>query len=242
MGPTISVRLLIGAVMLTAVATAEGQPVSRARGYLNVNFGLEEGSRNLSVSVPATVFESPGTIDVDDGIGNTNVFDVSGGIQGRRFAFGGGFSRSSRSTAHQYRASTIPFSPGSFVRWVDGVTPALQHREQLAYITAGIVKGITNQFDLMVSGGPAFFSVRQELPEFIIQAGERGDLVSMETRVVTDSAIGLTTGLDLNYMFHASVGIGGVVRYTWSSVDLPDSTAAMTLGGLQIGVGARVRF
>jgi hypothetical protein len=38
------------------------------------------------------------------------------------------------------------------------------------------------------------------------------------------------------------VGVGGLARYTWGSVDLAGATKSLTVGGFQIGAGVRLRF
>jgi hypothetical protein len=238
-----TIAIVSSTVCLFIAVQADAQQPARARAFVNLNVAMEEGPRSLAVSVPSTVFETAGTIDVDDGIGTTTMIDVSGGIRGRRFAFGGGYSRSGRTTTHQFTASTIPLGPGGFTRSLDAVTPALEHRERVTYLTVGVVRDVTDRFHVMVSAGPAFFSLTQDLPEFIVQTAlPRGDFASMSTRRVEESAFGFHTGVDLNYMFHPRIGIGALLRYTRGAVKLPDSTESMSLGGIQIGTGARVRF
>jgi hypothetical protein len=133
--------------------------------------------------------------------------------------------------------------PGSFTRSLTDVTPSLDHQERIAYVFGGLVKQVSKRFDVTLSGGPAFFSVTQELPADIAQTPDiYGRFISMGTRSIDDSAIGFLAAMDANYMALRNVGFGVLVRYSRASVDLPDSTSSMTLGGLNVGAGARFRF
>ena len=49
-------------------------------------------------------------------------------------------------------------------------------------------------------------------------------------------------GVDATYLITPRYGVGALLRYTVGSVDLGGADNSLTVGGLQIGVGARVRF
>jgi hypothetical protein len=225
-----------------AVPAAYAQPAPRAAAFVNVNAGIQEGPQRLSLAVPVEIFGSSGTLRVDDsGVGG-GLFDVSGGVRGRGFAFGVGYSRTSSDTAYDFTAGTNPASPGSFTRSVNGITPELEHSERTVYVFAALTRRVTRRFDFMLSGGPSFISVRQGMPSGVT-LDERGSTVlHVDTTTVDDSAIGFHAALDFNYLFHKRIGIGALARYTWGSITLPDSTDDMTLGGLQVGAGLRLRF
>jgi hypothetical protein len=229
------------AICLLAAASAAAQ--SRPQAFVNVNVAMQDGPQKLAVSVPAPVFDLDGSIDVDDRIAGATLMDVSGGLRGRRFLVGAGYFRTSVDQSHEFTASTTPASPGGFTRTLSYITPGLEHRESVFYLAAGATRSVTDKFDFSVSAGPAFFKVRQALPEFIIQGPlPFGEFQSMLTRTIDDSAIGFQSALDLDYLFHPRVGIGATVRYSYASIELPDATESMTLGGVQFGAGIRIRF
>lgn len=229
-------------ISLAAVPAAHAQPAPRAAGFINVNAAMQEGPQHLSLAVPIEIFGSDGTMTIDDGVIGGALFDVSGGLRGRGFAFGLGYSRIITDKAFNLTAATNPASPGSFTRSVKGITPSLEHSERTVYAFAALTRRVTRRFDFMVSGGPSFISVRQGLPTGLA-LDSRGSLVQhVDTRTVDDSAIGFHGALDFNYMFHTHIGAGALARYTWGAVTLPDSTESMTVGALQVGAGVRARF
>jgi hypothetical protein len=231
------------AFCLATTPAAYAQRPPRTTGFINVNAAIQEGPQNLALAVPVEIFGDSATLTIDDGIIGGALVDVSGGLRGPRFAFGAGFSRTSVTDSHDFTAETVsPGGPGSFTRSVNGITPGLQHTERAVFIFAGITKQVTRRFDVIVAGGPTFFSLEQAVPTDVTISEPFGQVLEMPMATVKESAIGFHGSLDLNYMFHRRIGVGGLVRYAWGSVTLPDSTESMTLGGFQVGAGVRVRF
>ena len=232
----------VAGIFLLAPAPADAQSASGG-GFVNANLAIQEGSRTLAVSVPAELFGSSGALKIDDSLSGGTLIDVSGGARGRRFAFGVGYSRTRVTDSLDLTASTIPFSPGSFTRSVRGVAPDLRHEERVVYVSAAVIRQVTHRFDVMVSAGPAFFTVRQDLPTAVTLDERRGaEIQGVSTRTVEESAVGLQFSLDLAWMIRPHIGVGGVGRYSRASVHLPDGTESMTLGGVTIGLGLRARF
>ena len=66
--------------------------------------------------------------------------------------------------------------------------------------------------------------------------------VAKET--VSKTTAGINMGVDVTYLLtkDKKMGVGGILRYTWGSVDLPGAKDKLTVGGFQIGVGGRYRF
>lgn len=233
---------LVAAFLLMVPLPLLAQP-SGGGPFVNANLAIQEGARTLSVAVPAAVFGSSGTLAIDDSLSGGTLVDVVAGARGRRFAFGVGYSRTRVEDSLDLRVSTIQFSPGSFQRSVRGVTPGLMHDERAFYFSAGAVRQVTSRFDVTISAGPSFFEVRQTLPDAVTLTEPLGASIQhVSTRVVEESAIGLHASVDLNWMIRPHIGVGGLGRYSWGSIDLPDSTGAMTIGGLTIGIGLRARF
>ena len=233
---------LMVVLCFAAVPAASAQPAPRAAGFVNVNAAIQEGPQRLSIAVPVEIFDSSGTLRIDDGLVGGGMFDVSGGLRGRGFAFGLGYSRASTETSFDFTASTNPASPGSFTRSVVGITPELEHSERTVYAFAALTRRVTRRFDFMLSGGPSFISVRQGLPTGLTLDARGSTVLHVDTTTIEDSTIGFHAALDFNYLFHKRIGIGALARYTWGSITLPDSTDDMTLGGLQVGAGLRLRF
>lgn len=235
--PAVAAALLLAVPLPVIAQPSSGGP------FVNANLAIQEGPRTLSVAVPADVFGSSGTLAIDDSLSGGTLVDVAAGARGRRFAFGVGYSRTRVEDSLDLTASTIQFSPGSFQRLVRGVTPGLVHDERAFYFSAGAIRQVTGRFDVTVSAGPSFFKVRQTLPDGVTLTEPLGASIRhVSTRVVEESAIGLQASVDLNWMIRPHIGVGGLGRYSWGSIDLPDSTSPMTIGGLTVGIGLRARF
>jgi hypothetical protein len=53
------------------------QPSSNGGPFVNANLAIQEGSRTLSVAVPADVFGSSGTLAIDDSLSGGTLVDVA---------------------------------------------------------------------------------------------------------------------------------------------------------------------
>jgi hypothetical protein len=228
---------------LGAPSAATAQRPTRATGFISLNVAMQEGPQRLALAVPVEIFGDTASLAIDDDIIGGTLFDVSAGLRGPRFAFGVGFSSTSVTDSHDFTAETLsPGGPGSFTRSVNGITPGLRHTERAILIFAAATRQVTERFDVMFTAGPTFFKVKQTVPTDITVSEPFGQVLQLPTATVSESAIGLHGSLDLNYMFHPRIGVGGLVRYAWGSVTLPNSTESMTLGGFQVGAGVRARF
>jgi hypothetical protein len=67
-------------------------------------------------------------------------------------------------------------------------------------------------------------------------------VTGLSKKDVNKTTAGINFGVDVTYLLTKKAGIGGMFRYTWGSVDLDGASDSLTVGGLQIGVGARYRF
>ena len=104
--------------------------------------------------------------------------------------------------------------------------------------------------DPTVSVGPSFVTVRQDILRAIEVAETGAPLttvgignVAVITREV--STLGLNTGADVTWLLTSVVGIGVTTRYVrgYADTTLVDGRpVALEVGGLQIGVGARLRL
>ena len=107
------------------------------------------------------------------------------------------------------------------------------------YANAGLE---TDKIDVAVSAGPSVFAVKQDLVS-ALTIGEPGPTISGTTITkASKTGPGANFGVDVTYMINKRFGAGALARYTWGSVELPGATKKLTVGGFQVGAGARVRF
>lgn len=234
--------VLVG--ILTRAAPAIAQAPVKDRVFVDVNLGVEEGSPRLAVTTPLPAFGREGTLTVDDTFGGGVLLDASAMVRVRGgLAVGAGYSRMRTDAFPQYTA-VIPSPIGTNLPvTVNDTTPRLAHAEAVVYINAAWMRAKTDRFVYVLSAGPAFFTVHQDIP-FTSAVLNLGILAAFTptASMFTESAVGFHAGIDLNYMLGRHLGGGLLLHYTRGSVEFPFSTAPMTVGGAQIGVGVRARF
>jgi hypothetical protein len=125
----------------------------------------------------------------------------------------------------------------------------LKRRETATHVLLAWPFAMGNSAVLMISGGPTFFHVEQDVVDDIAydQTFPFNEASFREaiTAHVTENTVGLNAGLDLGWYFSRRFGIGLLVRYSYASVDLRVSdrnSVSSDAGGLHTGGGIRVRF
>ena len=124
-------------------------------------------------------------------------------------------------------------------------------REELAvHIQARALFTPKRTIQVMVFGGPSFFSVKQGIVnDFEVTEAYPYDTATFSrgvTSTADESKIGFNVGADVGYFFSRQVGVGGSVQWAGTSMEVPASGGTGTFerkaGGLQAGGGLRLRF
>ena len=236
--------ILVMAGVMAAVgseARAQTQPPPATLGFVNVNFGTQPSSRTIGRSNSFPVYGEAATLTTAMETGNGGIFDITGGYRFRPNLAGAiGFSNFSNLSDSGVIA-TIP-NPLFFdqPQTVNTSVKDLQHNERGIHLQAVWFMPITNQIDVAFSAGPSFIRVSQDLVSSVtIPAGTQNATPVVVTEKAT--AVGVNLGVDGSYLFTRNFGAGVFIRYAGAKVDLP-SVSDLRVGGLQAGVGARVRF
>ena len=79
---------------------------------------------------------------------------------------------------------------------------------------------------------PADFQIQEPVPT----------ITSTSLEKVDKTTVGIHFGVDVTYLVTPRYGVGVLARYTWGSADLTGADDSVTVGGLQIGGGLRIRF
>jgi hypothetical protein len=241
---TLKVGCLSLALATLTTAPARAQQLTWTdKGFVNVNVGAQAGSHDLSSQSTFELYGENGTLATTQDVGGGGLFDVSAGYKvWKNLALGIGYSHSG-SDADAAIAASVP-DPVFFdrLRGLTAVSSGAKHSENAIHIQGTWVMPVTDTLDVSFSFGPTIFSVKQDIPT-AITVNEPGPTLA-DTIVSDDSGtgVGINLGLDVNYFFTPKYGAGLLLRYTRGSVDLDHSTDSLTVGGFQIGVGARIRF
>lgn len=222
------------------------------RGYVNIGFGVESGSSSLSDTKNLVIYEEPATITSNTTWTSGSLIDTGFGLRvWRNLTVGVAYHQEENDTDSQITGS-IP-SPIFFnrPRTLDQDV-VLERKEKAAHLVIGWAVPIGPKFDVLVSGGPSFFRLEQDVVSDV-EIGERGqpftEVVArptIETR--KKSLAGFHVGADATYIIWSNddvrFGVGGFVRFTQASgtVLMLVSEQSTDVGGVQFGFGGRIRF
>lgn len=240
--------LLIGG---TREAAAQGAPDDRV--FLNIGFGVESGSTDANDTKQYTLYEETATT-------NTSTSWTSGSF------FGGGadfrvFKNLTVGVSYHQETNTsdtaitgsVPHPiffnrPRNFSETEGG----LYRRENATHLSFGWIVPVSPKMDVLLSGGPSFFRLEQDVVSDVAIFERGGDFsqVVVDPTIVTQkrSATGFNLGADVTYILWQNdsmrIGGGGFIRYTAAETDvrLLVSDFDTTVGGIQFGFGARIRF
>lgn len=243
--------MLIMAGLMAAVgseARAQTQPPPATLGFVNINFGTQPSSRTVGKTSSFSIYGETATLTTAQEIGGGAVFDITAGYRFQptlggfrpNLAAAIGFSNFSN-TSDSSVVVSIP-DPLVFDRHKTVTTSVadLGYSERGVHLQAVWIVPITNQIDVSLSAGPSFIRVSRDVVSSVtIPAGTQTVTPNVTTEEKT--AVGVNVGLDGSYLFTRNFGAGVFIRYAGAKADLP-STPDLRVGGLQAGVGARVRF
>ncbi len=220
-------------------------------GYLFVNGMFEGGSSAFTQTQSWSYFAEMATATVNYPAKSAAGFDVAGGYRvWRNLAVGVGVTAVSRSSTATF-TSSIP-NP-LYLNRPTTVTGSFgaSNTETGIHLQAAWVVPVSPKMLLMLFAGPSIFSVKQT----VLQAQgvtasnvypyTSSTVSSVATTDVSKTAIGFGAGVDVSYYFSKTVGVGGMVRYTRATANLPVSgqpNVGVTAGGFQAGAGIRIRF
>lgn len=233
------------ALALTAIAAApaRAQMTWTDQAFVNVNVGVQGGSRTLSGASTFDLYGEPGNLSTTQEVGGGGLFDVSGGYKvWRNLAVGIGFSRVG-SDADVAIAASVP-DPIFFdrLRPLTAVSPGADHSETAFNFQATWMVPVTDKVDVGLSFGPTIFNVSQEIPN-AITVNEPGPTLASTTVVKEKETVGgFNLGADVTYLITPRYGAGVLLRFTHGSADFDSADDSISVGGFQFGAGLRVRF
>lgn len=133
-------------------------------------------------------------------------------------------------------------------RTVEGTMP-VRHEESGVHILVAYVLPATRQLYVSLSAGPTYFTVRQRLVKEVAVTEtypyDEAAFASADVEPLSDSGWGFNAGADVGWMFSRNFGVGGLVRYSRATMTLQPTgrdDRDIEVGGLHVGIGARVAF
>jgi hypothetical protein len=240
--------LVVSALLLATTAAFAQGPAPLEQGYVHLNVGVQASSEDLAQNGAVPLYDEQATFTALSEVEGGPFLDIGGGWRvWSQMYVGLSYTRLGDDGAAAI-TGRVPH-PLFFDRFRDvgGTAPNLSHTEQAVHLQAVWRQPVTTAFDVAVSLGPTFFSVKQDLVSGLALAEGPGDNVSISGVPITEvseSTVGFNLGVDGTYMFTRRLGGGAFIRYTGGSVDLeaPGATVSLDVGGFQVGGGIRFRF
>lgn len=227
-----------------AASTAHAQQVQWTdRGFLSVNVGLQAASHDLNTTQTFSLYDEDATVKTTQKNGSGPLFDIGGGYRvWENMAVGATYSFAS-SKATPSVTGSIP-DPFVFdrLRPVTASAGKATHHESALHLDATWMMPMTDKIDVGISGGPSIYFVSQGLVTSLSVAEPGPTVQSTSLTSESKTTVGLNVGVDVRYLLNEKWGVGGVARYSWASVKLGNPSSSLTVGGLQIGGGLRMRF
>jgi len=230
--------------LCAAVApTAQAQMTWTDKAFVNVTGGAQTGKHTVATSSTFDLYDEQGTVDSTQRVGGGGFFDISGGYKVRKNLVAGiGYSWSGSKDDAAITALVPDQDVTDRLRPVSASAAGLKHSENALHFFAAYMVPVTDKIDVGISAGPSIFFVSQDLPT-ALTVTEPGPTVSqVTTEKSSKTTAGINIGLDVTYLLTKRWGVGGLMRYTWGSVNLNHATDSLTVGGFQIGAGLRMRF
>ncbi len=240
--------LLLSAVMVMAAQPAFAQSPWLGRARLSLLAGLQPEAKGFSQTSTLVEYVEPASLTISRDQGGAPFFDIGVAfpLVGR---FGGSVAFSALSTDG---AATLQAGiPHPF--FFDTPRPIsgdvnIQRNELAVHAGVGVLVG-GGALDVIVSGGPTFFRVRQDVVTGLeyeeAYPYDSATFVSATLSEANASKVGYHAALDLTWRFSRVWGLGALVRYAHAEVPLVAGDIEADLvkvGGLQAAVGLRLIF
>jgi hypothetical protein len=243
------VDLLVAAILLSTPVTALAQSWPE-RVHISVNGAFQSSTTDFSDRFEFEKDLETGSTGVDYRVGSGALFDGGAGFRvWKNLGVGVAISIFDRTD----NANTTTRSPHPFFferpREVTGEATGLSRSETAVHVQAMYLLRASGPLRIVISGGPSFFSVKQDLvSEVVLDEDFPFDTAgfgSVQKQTSKGTAPSFNVGADVIWMFTRGFGVGGVVRFARTTVDLDaprDRTVSVDAGGVYTGAGIRLLF
>jgi len=236
--------LLLTAALSVVPQIASAQTMQWTdKGYITFNVGAQVGSDDLNTNSTFSLYEETATVASTQRVKGGAFFEIGGAyrVWGNNLLAGVTFTHTG-SDADVAISASIP-DPGFFdrPRAVSSTVSGAEHSENVIHLDAIWMIPVANKLDVGVFGGPSIFMVKQDTITSLTVT-EPGPTVTAPLTEVKKTTAGINLGVDIQYLIHDSVAVGGLLRYTWGSAKIEGAEDSLGVGGFQIGAGIRYRF
>jgi len=243
--------LVLACAAVIATATPVRAQSSSPRGFVSINAGVQTSTISFDEPTTMQIYQETATFNTTYKINSGKAYDLGVGVRiAGPIGVGVGVSSFTKSDS----ASVTGSIPHPFFyktpRTISGDTAGLEraemntHLDVMAFIPAG------GRVTAAVFAGPTWFSVSQEVVTTVsFTESYPFDTAAFGTAATTKvkkTKVGYNAGVDVTVRLAKGVGIGALIRYSRTSVDLGVANASgnttSDAGGLQASGGLRLIF
>ncbi len=227
----------------SAPATKRLLPSWTGHGFVNVSGGMQFGNQTATANFTFPLYDETATVTTTRTVKGGLLLDVTGGvhISGQ---WGIGFSFYTRSSNGSGAVSSSLPDPLAFdsPRLVNGTIAKMTHKEVWLAPLFVYVMPLSDKLDVTLLIGPALAKLTHDLPtDATVTEPASGPQVAVTVTSLKKSYLTFEVAGDVRYALTESLGVGGFVRFGQTPAHL-SSTIKLTLGGVQVGGGVRLRF
>lgn len=236
------IRAIAAAALFTCAATVPAAAQTTAGAdrplFVDISAGIGGKPSALTAATTFTIFGEDGSAVTQVAPGVSALADLRVGYHVTpRVAIAAAFSGSQSSVSAAATASVpspIRFSSPTIVSLP---VPDATRRELGVHLQAAFALPLTDSMVVTIAGGPSIVHLQQGLPSVAI-SGTTPTVVAVNE---SGNGFGGNLGADLATFLSDRYGLGVFVRYVAANVDLT-SASGVKVGGVQAGVGLRLRF
>jgi hypothetical protein len=232
--------VLMAAFCLAGSSRAAAQTQEPTKFFVDVNAAAQTQSRSIELTNSFPLYGETAIINTAQGVDGGGLFDMSVGYRiNPKFGVSLGVSIFS-DTNDSSVAASIP-SPISLNKPanVTATGTGLKHKETGTHLLLSYFYPYKDKIEVMLSIGPVFYNVSQDFTTSSVPAGTQTlSLGSTRERART---AGVNIGANINYWVRRNYGGGVFFRYAGANADF-DSFDDLRVGGVQLGIGGRLRF
>lgn len=239
--------MTVAALAFTVCAAPRGAAAQTMqwtdKGYASVSGGVQAGSRTLDTSSTFSLYDETATVTSSQKVKGGGFFDIGGAyrVWGKNLLAGISYSRTSSKSDVPIHGSIPDPIVTDNLRTVDTSLAGAHHVENAIHLDAIWMMPVANKLDVGVFAGPTIFNINQDTIG-TPTVSEPGPSVTAPSVKVSKTTAGINLGVDVQYMLAKKWGVGGLARYSWGSANIAGATKKLSVGGFQIGGGARYRF
>lgn len=244
----------IVSLVSVALAVLAASPVAAQtwseRVHISVNGAFQATANDFSDRFTFERELETGSTEVDYPVQGGFIFDAGAGFRfWKNLAAGVSVSYFTRDET----ATTTSSFPHPFFfnqpRAVTGEATGVNRSETTVHVQAMYLINSGGKLRLVLSGGPSFFDVQQDLVTGVTITEtypfDTAAFASATTSREQGSTVSFNVGADVMWMLAPRFGVGGLVRYARATVDLDapsNRTISVDAGGVYAGGGIRILF